>query len=297
MNTQVDILLSTYNNSSYLEYLLQSLNRQTYQNFKLLLRDDGSNDKIKQFIKSAISEFDNFELTDSKQNIGYFLSFCELINSSKSDLIFLCDHDDIWHDEKIEKFVDAYEQYPNKNIPILICSDLSLIDDNGHHIPSSYFKAMNFIPTKSDDTLFIRNSVPGCSMAFNQQLKQLFQNKKKIIPYHDHILILLALLYGKIIYLDENLISYRIHSSNTMAKIAFTKRDKINNIIDIYRFNFSYKKFIESRYSSFLEQIKMILDQDMPKVYDILINDLTSNKNKYFAPRDISERIELFFLW
>ncbi|MCC6721699.1 MAG: glycosyltransferase [Bacteroidia bacterium] len=298
MSAQVDVLLSTYNNINYLKELLFSLNRQTYKNSILKIRDDGSNDVVKQFIKSAISGFNNFELTDSNKNIGYFYSFCKLINSSKSELIFLCDHDDIWHNNKIETFVNAYEQYPDKNNPILIYSDLDMIDSKGQVISSSFFKAMNFLPNKSNDTLFIRNSIPGCAIAFNQPLKKLFQKTKKIIPYHDHILVLLAIIYGKLIFVDKNLTSYRIHSSNAIAKMTLTRSEKINNIIDIYRFNFSYKKLIESRYSPFLEQIKIILDlhKEMVKRNGTLINDLTSNKNKYFAPRNISERIELFFL-
>ena len=302
MNTQVDVLLSTFNNSTFLSELLRSLNLQTYKNFKLFLRDDGSDENIKQFIHSHISSFKNIEITNSKKNVGYFHSFCNLINSSKSELIFLCDHDDVWHIEKIERYVAAYEQCTDKNIPILIYSDLNLIDENGQLISTSFFKAMNFSPNESNDTLFMRNSIPGCAIAFNQPLKELFQITKKIIPYHDHILILLAIMYGKIIYIDEKLIFYRIHSSNTLAKISLTKRQKIQNLIDIYRFNFSYKKFIESNFGSFLEQIKILMELDgennknLIRTKSILIKDLTSNKNRYFAPRDSSERIKLFFL-
>ncbi len=302
MNTQVDVLLSTYNNSIFLKELLESLNNQTYKNFNLFLRDDCSDENIKQYIHSHISSFRKIEFTNGKKNIGYFHSFCNLIKSSKSELIFLCDHDDIWKNDKIEKYVAAYEQCTDKNIPILIYSDLNLIDKNSQLISTSFFKAMNFSPNKSNDTLFIRNSIPGCAIAFNQPLRELFQKTKKIIPYHDHILILLALMYGRIIYVDEKLISYRIHSSNTLARIGLTRREKIQNLIDIYRFKFSYKKFIENRFCSFLEQLKILIKLDdknnmnLIKTKSILFNDLTSNKNKYFAPRDISERIKLFFL-
>lgn len=41
----IDILLSTYNGEKYVEELLESLNNQTYKDFNVIVRDDGSTDR------------------------------------------------------------------------------------------------------------------------------------------------------------------------------------------------------------------------------------------------------------
>ena len=47
----IDILLSTYNGEKYVEELLESLNNQTYKDFNVIVRDDGSTDRTLDIIK------------------------------------------------------------------------------------------------------------------------------------------------------------------------------------------------------------------------------------------------------
>ena len=47
----VDILLATYNGEKYLKPQLDSILKQTYSNFRLLISDDDSSDKTKEILK------------------------------------------------------------------------------------------------------------------------------------------------------------------------------------------------------------------------------------------------------
>ena len=53
----IDILLSTYNGEKYIEELLESLDNQTYKNFNVIVRDDGSTDRTLEIIKKYKAEF------------------------------------------------------------------------------------------------------------------------------------------------------------------------------------------------------------------------------------------------
>lgn len=80
---KISILLSTYNGEKYLKAQLDSLFSQSYKNFKLIARDDGSTDGTKEILSSY-----NIELLDSSKNLGVKKSFETLIK-------YACDYSDV----------------------------------------------------------------------------------------------------------------------------------------------------------------------------------------------------------
>ena len=51
MKEQIDILLATYNGEKYLKQQIDSILNQTYQNIRLIISDDGSQDKTREILK------------------------------------------------------------------------------------------------------------------------------------------------------------------------------------------------------------------------------------------------------
>src|SRR4029077_3703389 len=51
MRPEIDVLMATWNGSRFIEQQLESLSRQTFQNFRLIVRDDGSSDSTLQIIE------------------------------------------------------------------------------------------------------------------------------------------------------------------------------------------------------------------------------------------------------
>lgn len=68
----IDILLSTYNGEKYVEELLESLNNQTYKDFNVIVRDDGSTDRTLDIIKKYrdTNSLPIHILNDSLGNLG-----------------------------------------------------------------------------------------------------------------------------------------------------------------------------------------------------------------------------------
>lgn len=100
----IDILLSTYNGEKYVEELLESLNNQTYKDFNVIVRDDGSTDRTLDIIKKYrdTNSLPIHILNDSLGNLGSTLSFETLMRNSKADYFMFCDQDDYWCEQKIE---------------------------------------------------------------------------------------------------------------------------------------------------------------------------------------------------
>ena len=183
--TKVQILLATYNGEKFLQEQLDSIINQKYKLWEMLIHDDGSYDDT----ISILNEYQNNYpkkirlLTDQKIFSSASKNFFHLIEnrSKEANLYCLCDQDDIWHENKLEIIVERYNS-KDENTPVLIHSDLSLIDATGKLLEKSHDKLIkfqkNFITKK---TSFYYNPVPGCAMAINSALAEKISYSKYMV--------------------------------------------------------------------------------------------------------------------
>lgn len=241
----IAICLATYNGAQFLNDFINCLSRQTNQNFFLAVRDDGSQDGTYQILQKVADskKLDIIFIEDQKGNIGPARNFGEIINTVEADFYFLADQDDEWSDNKIEKFVERIV-VTNPDTPTLLFSDLYLIDDESNHIDS----------IKINDNLKnvdFENHIPGCTMAFNRSLRDaLILDATPNIMHDWWILLVLRKLNGKLLKIDEPLISYRQHSMNVVG----WKSKKLNIFQRIFNlFYIRFKLFHELRSYNLLQ--------------------------------------------
>jgi len=223
---EISILLSTYNGEAYLPDFLESLKNQTYKNWHLFVRDDGSRDNtieiIKSFKKAYPSKISIIE--DNLGNLGACKSFLNLLMSlSEGQYFMFADQDDVWLPEKIEitlnKMKETEEKY-NKPVPVLVHTDLVVVDKNLTPICNFFWKYQNQDPRKrSLNYLLVQNNITGCTVMINRTLKELVTEVPEKALMHDWWLALVASVFGVIEYVDKPTILYRQHEKqNTGAK-------------------------------------------------------------------------------
>ena len=132
---QIDILLATYNGESYLSSQLDSIINQSCDNWKILIRDDGSKDRTLEIIEWYTKKYNNqiFLIEDEKKNLGVCGNFSELLNHSHADYAMFCDQDDIWFKNKIKITFQKMKEMENtygSDCPILVHTDLMVVDKN-----------------------------------------------------------------------------------------------------------------------------------------------------------------------
>ena len=231
MDKVVYILLATYNGEKYIREQLESLLVQTYQNWILWIHDDGSEDGTVNIIKEYKSKFPNKIkfLDDGLKCGGPKQNFAHLLNciDDNYDYIMFCDQDDVWLNDKIEitlnKMIEIEKNYPNK--PIIIHTDLKVVDEQLNSIADSFFVYQRINPKWSKDfnISLVQNSVTGCTMMINKKAKEISLPIGNNAIMHDWWILLKVLQNDGIVeYVDKATVLYRQHFSNHIGAKGFS---------------------------------------------------------------------------
>ena len=106
---KVSIIMTTYNRAGYIHETIESIRRQTYGNWELIIVDDGSEDDTEQVVSRFNDERINFlkvgrvGINGKVKNIG--------LKQAKGDFFAFIDSDDLWSDTKLEKQVKALQEF------------------------------------------------------------------------------------------------------------------------------------------------------------------------------------------
>ncbi len=106
----ISIIMATYNRASLIIETIDSIRKQTYKNWELIIMDDGSEDNTESLVENLADSRIGF-ITAGRIGIGGKLKNAGMARA-KGDLIAFMDSDDLWDETKLEKQVNALQQYP-----------------------------------------------------------------------------------------------------------------------------------------------------------------------------------------
>ena len=248
MSQKVDILVATYNGEKYIKEQIESLLCQTYQDFRIIISDDCSKDNTRSILKEY-EQNEKITVYYQEENLGYVKNFEFLLNKVESPLYMLCDQDDVWKKEKVEKSIEKLE---NENLD-LVFGDLEVVDENLNVVRTSYNDYMHLTRKiekyiNSYKLQYLYNCMTGCTILSKKEMLDkilpLPKNSKYMI--HDYWIGLITSLNGKVGYLKEPYIMYRQHGNN---QVGITKAShEIKNIYDLRDFNIDIKLGIFETY-------------------------------------------------
>ena len=119
----VEILMSTYNGERFVGEQLKTILNQSYKDFLLIIRDDGSTDQTLFLLEDfALKDPRIIIVKDNFGNIGCKSSFLELTKHSRAEVVLFADQDDIWMDFKVKRLVQE-ALLINSSIPGLVYSN------------------------------------------------------------------------------------------------------------------------------------------------------------------------------
>lgn len=218
----IEILLASYNGAEYIGAQLDSLLSQTYQDFCILIRDDGSKDNTIDIIKDYQARYpEKIRLIVDDVKCGSSPSnFMELTKNATAEYVCYCDQDDYWLPNKLERSIKAMQALEEKigsDKPALVFGDYKPVDGELNPIP--------FDPSKNQvagmhlefNRLLVQNYVTGCLMMANKSLYTLFGDYDEAIEMHDWWAALIASALGGVNHFDETIMLYRQHGNNVVG--------------------------------------------------------------------------------
>jgi glycosyltransferase involved in cell wall biosynthesis len=107
---KISIIMPTYNRAHLFAETIVSIRNQTFTNWELLIMDDGSDDDTEGIIAQIEDKRIQFYKT---ARTGYVSKLKNIaIKKARAELIAFIDSDDLWAPTKLQKQLDAMEQYP-----------------------------------------------------------------------------------------------------------------------------------------------------------------------------------------
>ncbi len=209
---RVSVILPVFNAESYIDMAIQSVLKQTFENFELIIVDDKSNDNTLKFVQKfkdsriTIVKHDSNKGPSAARNTG--------IRIAVGTWLAFIDADDMWHKERLSKLLEVGKQYPNSFVgnDIMLCFS----GKNGELIPwESVLTKREFkdrlvdFPTSLD---FLKNSFdvkPICPLQIVRKHNIKFREEVRGPEWLEFILNLYR--YGlSLVVLNESLYFYRL---------------------------------------------------------------------------------------
>lgn len=230
----VVITMATYNGGRFVEEQIRSIQAQSYTDWILYIRDDGSRDETVQKVLQIEREDPRVKFVrDELGNqgaIGNFSTLMELALKDDADYVFFADQDDVWHPEKLAIMLAGIRELEliyAAETPLLVHCDLAVVNEELMPITDSFVKFSRLSPTKADlGVLLCQNQVTGCACVINRALLELACPVPCEVLMHDWWLALLASSAGKIGFVPEPLVRYRQHGGNVIGAISLPRRIK-----------------------------------------------------------------------
>ncbi|HAP14790.1 MAG TPA: glycosyltransferase family 2 protein [Lactococcus sp.] len=220
---KVNILMSTYNGEKFVAEQIESIQKQTFQDWTLIIRDDGSRDTTVQIIDRIASEDSRIQVLKA-QNVGVIQSFYELVKADTADFYFFADQDDYWLPNKLEIILREAENHDN-SIPTMYYTDLKVVDKDLTVLSESMIRSQSDHANTQLVQELTENTVTGGASMINHALAEEWKTTDDVIM-HDWYLALLATAIGKLVYIDQPTHLYRQHDANVLGARTWTKRMK-----------------------------------------------------------------------
>lgn len=231
-NNIISIIIPVYNGEKYLSATIQSVIDQTYNNWELIIVDDGSTDNtadvVKQFNDNRISYIkkNNTGVSDSR-NVGAQIA--------KGEILCFLDADDVWLPDNLEKKIYQLINEPNS---ILVTSPMYLWYESADYHNCKIVGSPIIDEWKEFREL--RNiSIPSSSLIYKKSFLEAGMFDTNISTSADFDLSIRLRELGKFTYVNEPLVLYRSHPSQMHNNIALYKHDMIY-ILKKYKSNTNF---------------------------------------------------------
>ncbi len=259
----VSIIIPVFNGSKYLKKAVDSALSQTYENFEVIIVNDGSTDDSEKIIKEYGNKLRYFK----KKNGGVASALNYGIKKARGQYISWLSHDDEYYPEKIDTQVVFINKY-QCDIDVLY-SNVEFVNEKSKTIGFTNHEQYHSIENLNNGLYpVLKGLVNGCSMLIKKScFKEIGFFNEKLRTSNDYDMWFRMFSKCKVIFLPKVLIKYRLHKDQgTKVSNLFLKESNklwikmIENIpinemktIEKSEFNFYFKMAEQMKASGYNE--------------------------------------------
>ena len=182
------VAMASYNGELYIAEQIESVLKNMEENDELIISDDGSSDKTRDIIEDYMKRDSRIQLIEGPRK-GVVPNFENVIKHTTGEVIFLCDQDDIWMENKVKKVLDA------------MACDVTVVLHDAEVFQGEEVLCPSFMQHRGSGIgivhNLVKNSYIGCCMAVKRELLEYVLPFPKRICMHDQWIGLVSEMYGK----------------------------------------------------------------------------------------------------
>lgn len=252
---KASVVVTMYNGSRFIIEQLDTLRSQTYPNIEVIIADDISKDDSVSIVRDYIENYglqNSWRVIVNTVNKGYSRNFLETCAMTTGEVIFFCDQDDKWNEDKIEIMMHTLEDHLEVN---LLCCNLTPFteEEGARQLEQKFLNEM-----KNDNSVEVFGVTPntfhckrsGCTMCIRRR----YYNK--IMPYwiaswaHDEFVWKMSCVDSSCGIIHNFATNRRLHLSNATNIKERTREGRINQIQDMINCSEAWLKYALDEKSS-----------------------------------------------
>ena len=206
----VSVVMPAYNAEKTIAASIESVLNQSYQNFEIIIIDDGSADQTLQIAMEYRMRDPRIRVLRNMRNFGVAIARNHGIREAQGKYIALLDSDDVWKPDKLERQMKLARE---ENAEIVYCS-YDFVDEDGNSMKRPFI-----VPGRTDFDAMLTKSVISCSTALIDA-RLLKENPFEPSIYHEDYALWMKLLSGSVKAVGDPkvLMHYRQSSGSRNAK-------------------------------------------------------------------------------
>ena len=223
----VSVLLTVYNGQRYLAQAMESLLRQTFENFEVIVIDDGSTDDSPEMLRRYATRDPRVRLV-SRANTGMTRALNEGLKLVRGEFVARMDADDVCRPERFARQVAYLREHPEC---VAVGSQVQMIDPEG--LPICPKRDTGFTHEQIEGSLLDMGwpMVHPAVMLRTDALRAVGGYAEQYRTNQDHDLFLRLAERGKLANLPETLLDYRQHFQSVSFSKGIQQMETLSEIL------------------------------------------------------------------
>lgn len=252
----VSIILPAYNCETYIASSVASILEQVYDNFELIIVNDGSTDRTAEILSTITDQ--RIRIIDNYGNKGLIYSLNKAIDESKGALIARMDADDIAANDRIEKQVHWLLHHPDTAV---VGTFIRIIDEHGNEKADWKLDRSTASAESIKKAMISENCLAHPTIMAKAEVLKQYKYSVQQKNIEDYDLWLRILADGLVIEkLPQPLLYYREHASSVTSKHLKNHNPRYKNYLCKKRF--LAERWKQKKWSRFESAVALTMLQD-----------------------------------